>query len=216
MTPAPTARSQRRYTSVPQRSLVSRQLPKLLREVRACRLCYELPLGPRPILQAHGAARILLAGQAPGRRAHERGVPFDDVSGDRLRSWLGVAPDEFYDPEKFAILPMGFCFPGTSHSGDLPPRAECAPAWRAQLLASLPNIRMTLLLGTHAQRWHLGERASETLTETVRRWRSFWPELVPLPHPSPRNLRWCKRNPFFERDVVPMMRSRVRSLIDTD
>jgi len=185
----------------------------LLERVRACTLCAGLPLGPKPLLQAHPAARILIAGQAPGRRAHERGVPFDDPSGDRLRSWLGVDRADFYDAAKIAIVPMGFCFPGTGKSGDLPPRAECAPEWRERILALLPEIALTLVIGRYAHEWHLGERRSKTLTETVADWRSFWPDVLPLPHPSPRNVRWFKQNPSFESETVPALRRRVRQLL---
>jgi len=186
----------------------------LLAAVRACTLCDGLPLGPKPILQAHVSAKILIAGQAPGRRAHERGVPFDDPSGDRLRKWLGVDKATFYDTLKFSILPMGFCFPGTGEGGDMPPRAECAPAWRATLLASLRDIQLTLIIGQHAQEWHLSGRRSRTMTDTtIANWQSYWPNVLPLPHPSPRNARWLKKNAFFERDVVPALRSRVLEIL---
>ncbi|VWX59721.1 uracil-DNA glycosylase family protein [Sphingorhabdus sp. 109] len=188
-------------------------LAGLLNEIRACTICTGLPLGPKPLVQADSAARILLVGQAPGSKTHEKGRPFDDVSGKRLRDWLGVTEEQFYDPRLFAIVPMGFCFPGSGKGGDMPPRPECAPAWRKPLLEALPNIRLTLVLGQHAMNWHLGERKSRTLTETVKRWREFWPELLPLPHPSPRNIRWFKANPWFEADVIPVLQDRVRELI---
>tara|TARA_R110000772_G_scaffold5252_20_gene18842 strand:- start:9457 stop:10044 length:588 start_codon:yes stop_codon:yes gene_type:complete len=188
------------------------QLEALLKEVRACTICTGLPLGPKPLLQADSAAQILLVGQAPGSKTHEKGRPFDDVSGKRLRGWLGVTEEQFYDPRLFAIIPMGFCFPGTGQSGDMPPRPECAPAWRQPLLDALPNVRLTLVLGQYAMNWHLGERRSRTLTDTVKRWREFWPELLPLPHPSPRNIRWFKANPWFETDVIPVLQNRVREL----
>ncbi|WP_321327200.1 uracil-DNA glycosylase family protein [uncultured Parasphingorhabdus sp.] len=188
-------------------------LAGLLNEIRACTICTGLPLGPKPLVQADSAARILLVGQAPGSKTHEKGRPFDDVSGKRLRDWLGVTEAQFYDPRLFAIVPMGFCFPGSGKGGDMPPRPECAPAWRKPLLEALPNIRLTLVLGQHAMNWHLGERKSRTLTETVKRWREFWPELLPLPHPSPRNIRWFKANPWFEADVIPVLQDRVRELI---
>ncbi|MGE0354112.1 MAG: uracil-DNA glycosylase family protein [Gemmatimonadales bacterium] len=188
-------------------------LPVLLREVRACTICApHLPLGPRPVLQAAAGARILIAGQAPGRRVHQTGVPFDDPSGDRLRDWLGVDRNTFYDPQAIAILPMGFCYPGTGRSGDLPPRPECAPAWRDALLDRLPGIRLTLLLGQHAQRWHLDSGATR-LTDIVRQWRRYWPAVLPLPHPSPRNRIWLRKNPWFEDEVLPALRRRVRRLI---
>jgi uracil-DNA glycosylase len=181
----------------------------LLKEVRSCTLCAEhLPLGPRPVLQFDPAARILIAGQAPGRKVHETGVPFNDASGDRLRDWLGLSREEFYDPKQVAILPMGFCYPGTGKSGDLPPRRECAPAWRAGLLAQLTQLKLTLVVGQYALAYHLpDERGS--LTDIVGRWRSFDPDTVPLPHPSPRNNLWLARNPWFEKELVPVLRQRV-------
>ncbi len=187
-------------------------LRTLLPEVLACRICEEhLPLGPRPVLQVHSAARILIAGQAPGRRVHASGVPFDDPSGDRLREWMGVDRDTFYDSHTVAILPMGFCYPGTGKSGDLPPRPECAEAWRERLLSALENIELTIVLGKYAQAYHIGRQRS-SVTELVQDWKSFWPTLIPLPHPSPRNQAWVKRNPWFERKVLPALRRRVREL----
>ena len=195
------------------RPTASKKENSLLAAVRRCTLCSGLPLGPKPILQVHTTAKILIAGQAPGRRAHERGVPFDDPSGDRLRNWLGIDRAVFYDKSKIAILPMGFCYPGTGKDGDLPPRARCAPAWRDRLLASLPDIELTLVIGRFAQRWHLGEQQSESLTETVANWRAFWPNSLPLPHPSPRNARWIRQNPWFEDEVLPVLRKRVAVLL---
>lgn len=188
-------------------------LTSLLHEVRACTLCAEhLPLGPRPVLQAHTSARILIAAQAPGRKVHETGLPFNDASGDRLRQWLGISRETFYDPRQLAIIPMGFCFPGTGPSGDLPPRPECAPAWRQPLLAHLKNIELTLAIGQYAQAYHLpAERSS--LTETVRTWRNHWPLMVPMPHPSPRNNLWLKRNPWFEEELLPVLRARVAEVL---
>ena len=185
----------------------------LLDEVRACTLCeVHLPLGPRPVLQLHPKARILIAGQAPGRKVHESGVPFDDASGNRLREWLGVTHEEFYDPKQIAILPMGFCFPGSGKSGDLPPRPECAPTWRKQLLGHLQHLELTLVLGQYAQAYHFG-KSSSSLTELVKSWRSHWPNLVPLPHPSPRNNLWLRRNPWFEYEVLPSLRKRVSEVL---
>jgi len=184
-------------------------LDTLLRDVRACTLCAaHLPLGPRPVLQMHAAARILIVGQAPGRKVHETGIPFNDPSGDRLRAWLGMSREVFYDPRQVAILPMGFCFPGTGRAGDLPPRPECAPTWRHALLAHLNDLRLTLVIGQYAQAWHL-PAAGNSVTETVRGWRSTWPAVVPLPHPSPRNNRWLKNNPWFEETLLPELQSRV-------
>ncbi len=188
-------------------------LAGLLGEIRACTICTGLPLGPKPLVQADSSAQILLVGQAPGSKTHEKGRPFDDVSGKRLRDWLGVTEEQFYDPRLFAIVPMGFCFPGSGKGGDMPPRPECAPAWRKPLLEALPNIKLTLVLGQYAMNWHLGERKSRTLTETVKRWQEFYPDLLPLPHPSPRNIRWFKANPWFEADVIPVLQDRVRELI---
>lgn len=181
---------------------------ELLEEVRACTICAaHLPQGPRPVVQMHPQSRILIAGQAPGRRVHESGVPFDDPSGDRLREWLGVTRETFYDAKRIAILPMGFCYPGTGKSGDLPPRPECAEAWRAPLLKRLRNVRVTVILGKYAQEYHLGESAS--VTKVVQSWREYWPERVPLPHPSPRNNRWLKNNPWFEEELLPKLRRSV-------
>jgi uracil-DNA glycosylase len=189
-------------------------LDTLLAEVRACRLCEShLPLGPRPVLLAHTQAHILVVGQAPGIKVHQSGIPFDDASGDRLRQWMGLDRSAFYDPLLVAFLPMGFCYPGRGTSGDFPPRPECAPAWRAKLLTQLPNIRLTLLVGQYAQAWHLGARRKATLTETVRAWRDCGPATLPLPHPSPRNNIWLKRNPWLERELVPKLQQRVRSVI---
>lgn len=184
------------------------------RRVRACRLCdADLPFGPRPVFQMHPEARILIAGQAPGRRVHESGTPFDDPSGDRLRDWIGIDRDIFYDPKRVAILPMGFCYPGTGKSGDLPPRVECADKWRVPLLALLPAVRLTLVIGQYALDWHLRDRQGDNLTDTVRNWRAFWPKMLPLPHPSPRNNIWLKKNPWFDKDVLPGLRTKVRSLL---
>ena len=189
-------------------------LAKLLTEVRACTICTaHLPKGPRPVLQADARARILIAGQAPGSKVHASGVPFDDASGERLRQWMGLSREEFYDPKLVAILPMGFCYPGTGSSGDLPPRKECAPQWRAQLLDAMPLIELTLVIGQYAMAWHLPGEATKNLTETVRAWQQHWPTVLPLPHPSPRNNIWLKANPWFELDVVPAVQARVRALL---
>jgi uracil-DNA glycosylase len=190
------------------------QLETLLKEIRACRLCEgHLPSGPRPVLRASRTDRLLIVGQAPGRRVHETGIPFNDPSGNRLRDWLGIDRETFYDENQIAILPMGFCYPGTGKSGDLPPRPECAEAWREKLLSHLGKIELTLAIGQYAIGWHLGDRAKRTLTETVRDWRSHWPTLVPMPHPSPRNNLWLRRNPWFEEEMIPAVRARVRDII---
>jgi uracil-DNA glycosylase len=178
--------------------------------VRACRLCADrLPLGPKPIVRIGARARILIASQAPGRRAHEGGVPFADRTGDNLRRWLGLDRATFYDPELVAILPLGLCYPGRGPGGDLPPRPECAPRWQGRLRAAMPEVRLTLLLGRHAQAHHLGARGGATLTETVRGFRSYLPSHFPLPHPSPRNGPWLLRHPWFEEDVLPALRAEV-------
>ncbi len=184
----------------------------LLAEVRACRLCEaHLPLGPRPVLQLHPQARILIAGQAPGRRVHESGVPFDDASGERLRSWLGVTAAQFYDPRLFAIVPMGLCYPGTGRSGDLPPRPECAATWRARLLAQLGHIELTLAIGRYATDWHF-DAAAAPLTERVKAWHTHWPSRLALPHPSPRNNLWLKRHPWFEQELLPVVKRRIAEI----
>lgn len=189
------------------------ELPRLLAEVRACTLCApHLPHGTRPVLQLHPAARILIAAQAPGRKVHETGVPFNDASGERLRHWLGVDRDVFYDPRRFAILPMGLCYPGTGRSGDLPPRPECAPRWRERLLAGLPNVALTLVIGRYAQAWHLAA-GRRTLTELTARWREHAPGVFPLPHPSPRNQLWVRRHPWFEAELLPALRQRVQEVL---
>ena len=189
--------------------------PSLLGEVRRCTICsVHLPLGPRPILQLHPQARILVAGQAPGRKVHESGVPFADASGDRLREWLGVTPEVFYNPKQVAILPMGFCFPGTGRAGDLPPRPECAPAWREKLLRHLGDLKLTLVIGRYAQAYHLSD-AVESVTSTVQSWRKRWPSVVPLPHPSPRNNIWLRRNPWFEEELLPQLRARVAEVLQS-
>jgi len=174
-----------------------------------------LPLGPRPIVQLSPASRILVVGQAPGRRVHETGLPFNDPSGDRLRQWMGITRETFYDDQKLAILPMGFCYPGTGKSGDLPPRPECAPAWRKALLDRLPNIGLTLVIGQYAHAWHI-PGSKKSVTENVRNWRHYWPELLPMPHPSPRNNLWLRRNPWFEAEVIPELQTRVARLFSVE
>lgn len=192
-------------------------LDLLLREVRACKLCEaDLPLGPRPVVQIHSQAKILIAAQAPGKKVHETRLPFNDPSGDRLRQWLGISREVFYDPERVALVPMGLCYPGTGKSGDLPPRPECATTWRQRLLDQLPNLELTLVIGQYAQAWHLKEPASTltTLTQKVQNWRHYWPHLIPMPHPSPRNNIWLRRNPWFEKEVVPALKERVGEVLD--
>jgi uracil-DNA glycosylase len=188
-------------------------LPSLVTDVRACELCAgHLPLGPRPVLQVHSQARILIAGQAPGRKVHESRIPFDDASGDRLRSWLGISRESFYDPRQVAIVPMGFCFPGTGKSGDLPPRPECATTWRQPVLSQLRHLQLTLVIGQYALAYHLAGQA-ESVTAAVQAWRDHWPHTIPLPHPSPRNNLWLKRNPWFEQTLLPALRIRVAEVL---
>ena len=190
-----------------------RTLEELLVAVRNCRACAaHLPLGPRPVLSAQSSARILIVGQAPGRRVHESGIPWNDASGERLRAWMGVDTTTFHDASRIAIIPVGYCYPGRGADGDLPPRRECAVLWLDQLLARLPRIELTLLVGQHAQHHFLGSRRRPSLTETTRAWRDYAPEYIPLPHPSPRNQPWFKRHPWFERQLVPMLRARIEAL----
>lgn len=195
-------------------------LDALLRRVRACTLCApHLPLGPRPVLQAAAGARLLIAGQAPGRKVHASGIPFDDASGERLRAWLGLSRAVFYDPTRVAILPMGFCYPGRGPSGDAPPRPECAPAWRAALLERLPRVALTVALGQYALAWHL-PHARHGVTAAVRDWQRWLagpgPHTIALPHPSPRNNGWLRRNPWFEAELLPLVRARVAVVLTED
>jgi uracil-DNA glycosylase len=190
-------------------------LDTLLQQARACRLCEaELPFGPRPVLRAHPAARLLIVSQAPGTRVHETGIPFNDPSGDRLRAWLAVERDTFYDEHRIALVPMGFCYPGRDErGGDKPPRPECAPAWQPPIRAALPRVELTLLVGLYAQGFYLQDRRRASLTETVRAWRDYLPKFLPLPHPSWRNTAWLKRNPWFEEELLPELRQRVHTLL---
>ena len=188
---------------------------KLLGEIRACRVCAaHLPHEPRPVVRVRPSARVCIAGQAPGTRVHASGVPFTDPSGDRLRSWLGVDEATFYDERYFAIVPMGFCFPGLdAKGGDLPPRRECAPLWRKKLFGELKEIKLTLVVGSYAQAWHLKGRKKASLTETVKAWRDYGPQYIPLPHPSWRNNAWVKKNTWFEAELVPELRRRVAKVL---
>ena len=190
-------------------------LAALLAEVRACRVCEaDLPLGPRPVLRAEASSRLLIIGQAPGTRVHESGVPWDDASGDRLRDWLAIERDVFYDAGRVAIVPMGFCYPGRDkNGGDKPPRPECAPLWHARLHAELPDIGLTLLVGRYAQARYLGRAAGKSVVETVRAWRDHMPVYLPLPHPSWRTRAWATKNPWFEAEVIPALRAEVRRLL---
>lgn len=191
----------------------TRDISSVLSAARVCTLCTSLPLGPNPIFQLNPEAKILIAGQAPGRKTHHKGIPFDDPSGNCLREWMGIDRDTFYNESAIAILPMAFCYPGTGKSGDLPPPTQCAELWRTQMLGLLPNIELTLIIGQYALDWHLGDKQQRTLTETVSQWQDYWPELLPMPHPSPRNNRWLKNNPWFSRDVLPKLKKQVTSLL---
>jgi uracil-DNA glycosylase len=193
---------------------VSSVLDDLLREIRACRLCEaQLPLGPRPVLRASAQARLLIVSQAPGARVHATGIPWNDASGRRLRDWLQLDEATFYDECQVAIVPMGFCYPGRAGSGDAPPRPECRATWHPRLLPLLRNVALTLSIGQYAQAYCLGPRRKPSLSETVRAWREYLPVQLPLPHPSPRNVGWFKANPWFEAEVVPVLRERVHALL---
>ena len=182
----------------------------LLKEIRQCTACEpHLSHGANPVIQTHPNARLLIIGQAPGIKVHESSIPWNDASGERLREWLGIGSDTFYDEQKVAIVPMGFCYPGKGKSGDLPPRKECAELWHKKVRQSLPNIQMTLLIGQYAQNYYLKERTTNTLTETVKNWQAWAPEFLPLPHPSPRNNIWLKKNPWFESEVIPYIRKHI-------
>ncbi len=195
--------------------MASTDLQSLLAEVRACTVCEEhLPAGPRPIVQLGPSAPIVIIGQAPGRRVHESGVPWNDPSGVRLREWLGLSEEQFYDPALLAIVPMGFCYPGSARSGDKPPRPECAPLWHEELLGHLPDDRLEIIIGTYAQRRYV-EARSKTLTETVARWAEHLPDQVVLPHPSPRNQHWLTKNPWFEEETLPAVRARIAEFLAT-
>ena len=187
----------------------------LLAEIRSCRVCAEhLPLGPRPVVQASAGARLLIVGQAPSLTVHKTGVPWDDKSGEQLRRWLGVDRATFYDAARIALMPMGYCYPGCGNSGDLPPRKECAPLWQDRLLAQMPRIELTLLIGQYAQRHFLGKTARANVTETVEAFADYAPRFIPLPHPSPRNTGWFKHHPWFESEVLPVLRERVRHALE--
>jgi uracil-DNA glycosylase len=194
---------------------MTESLTHLLGEIRACRICEaHLPLGPRPVLQASATSRLLIVSQAPGRKVHMSGVPFDDVSGERLREWLGIDRDTFYDAHRVAIVPMGFCFPGSGGGGDLPPRPECAPTWHPRLLPRLKQVQLTLAIGQYAQIGLLGASRAATLTDTVRAWRTHLARgVLPLPHPSPRNRPWVMHNLWFEQELLPVLRERVVALL---
>jgi len=187
----------------------------LLARIRICEFCADLmPHDPRPVVRASATARLCIAGQAPGARVQASGIPFDDPSGERLRDWLGITREVFYDDSRLALIPMGFCFPGhDAKGGDLPPLKQCAARWRDELMAALPQFELVLLVGGYAQKWHLGKARKKTLTETVRAFEEYLPHFLPLPHPSWRNTGWLKKNPWFEADVLPVLRDRVQKLV---
>lgn len=184
----------------------------LLKQIRGCEICKKhLPFEPKPILNFERDASILIVGQAPGTKAHESGIPWNDASGQRLREWLGVSKEQFYNPKLFAIVPMGFCYPGKGKSGDLPPRPECSAQWMAPILKTLPKIELTLLIGAYSQEYFL--KSDSAVTETVRAWKKYQPQFFPLPHPSPRNNIWLKKNPWFSKELLPELQKKTKKLI---
>lgn len=186
----------------------------LLEQIKACRVCErELPLGPRPVVQGHPASRLLIIGQAPGLKVHQTGIPWNDFSGERLREWLGLSKEQFYDPKIVALMPMGFCYPGRAKSGDAPPRKECYPLWHQKFLNYLKDLRLILLVGNHAQIKYLQKAAKASGTETIRCWREYLPQYIPLPHPSGRNNIWLRKNPWFLETAVPQIRNIVQKQI---
>lgn len=190
-------------------------MDQLLTDIRKCTHCSaHLKLGPNPVMSAHPASKIVIIGQAPGTRVHQTGIPWNDPSGNNLRRWMAIGEADFYNPALVAIIPMGFCYPGKGKSGDLPPRPECAPLWHQQLLDQMQNVQLTLLIGQYAQRYYLQDRMKSTLTETVRNFEDYLPHFLPLPHPSPRNNIWMKKNPWFEKEVLAVLRSLVRGCLE--
>ena len=196
-------------------SIQNISLEDMVKQIQGCQLCQSsLPYQVRPIVQLNPQARILIASQAPGRKAHDSGIPFDDPSGERLRYWLGIDRKQFYDSSKIAILPMGFCYPGKGKTGDLPPRKECEPVWRQSVLQQLPNVELTLVIGQYAQAYHLGSK-HDSVTNNVQNWQQYWPAMLPLPHPSPRNIFWFKRNPWFEKELILILQQRVKEILSS-
>lgn len=186
----------------------------LLKDIKKCTVCSEhLPLGPNPVMAASPKSKIVIIGQAPGTKVHETGIPWNDPSGKQLRKWMGIEEDDFYNADKVAIVPMGFCYPGKGKSGDLPPRPECAPLWHDQLLPKMTNIKLTLLIGQYAQRNYLGDKMKSNLTETVKNYNAYLPKYLPLPHPSPRNRFWLGKNPWFMDEVVPILQESVEKYL---
>ncbi|XCF06404.1 uracil-DNA glycosylase family protein [Tamlana crocina] len=189
-------------------------MQQLLENIKQCTICEaDLPLGPRPVVSAHTHSKIVIVGQAPGTKVHASGIPWDDASGKQLRKWLDVTPEVFYNPENFAIIPMGFCYPGKGESGDLPPRPECAPQWHQKLFDGMKQVELVLLIGMYAQNYYLGKVAKKTLTETVKNYNDYLPKYLPLPHPSPRNRFWLAKNPWFEVEVLPVLQQIVKKLV---
>ncbi|MCB0402228.1 MAG: uracil-DNA glycosylase family protein [Flavobacteriales bacterium] len=189
-------------------------MDNLLAAVRKCTACRDfLPNEPKPVIQAGSQSKILVIGQAPGQKVQDSGIPWDDASGNNLRAWLGVDRLTFYDETAFALVPMGFCYPGTGKSGDYPPRPECAPLWHQQILQAMPDIELTLLIGNYAQKYYLKNHIQKTLTDTVKNYRDYWPDYFPLPHPSPRNNIWQKKNSWFREEVIPMLQENVKLIL---
>ena len=190
------------------------KLDVLTKEVRKCTICAKhLPFEPKPVLSPSRKAKILIVGQAPGTKVHNTGIPWNDSSGDKLRDWMGIDREIFYDNNLIAIMPTGFCYPGKGNSGDLPPRPECAPQWHPKLLMLMPQIELTLLIGQYAQRYYLKDSKKKTLTDTVSDWKEYSPKYLPMPHPSPRNKLWLKKNAWFEKEVVPVLKRRIKKLL---
>jgi len=189
-------------------------MKKLLSEIKECTICKDyLDLGPRPVVKGHPDSKVVIIGQAPGTKVHASGIPWDDASGKELRRWMDISNEAFYNEQNIAIVPMGFCYPGKGKSGDLPPRPECAPKWHEPVLSQMPNVKLVLLIGMYAQKYYLGKTAQRTLTETVRNYEAYLPNYLPLPHPSPRNRIWMKKNEWFEIDIVPILQQRIREIL---
>ncbi len=191
-------------------------LNQTIQDINSCTICADyLPLGPKPIFSIHPSAKISIIGQAPGRLAHESGIPWNDPSGDRLRQWLNIDKETFYDPSIFAIIPMAFCYPGKGKTGDLPPRKECAPQWHKIAWDLMPNIQLNLVIGSYAQKHYLGKNGKKTLTANVESFEEFLPHYFPMPHPSPLNGRWLRRNQWYEKEVIPVLREKVADIINS-